>query len=111
MKLRTFAAACVLAISFANAGAALAADPVVAKLQQPVAAKTKVIAGGAQFVCEGGACVATAPSSKTYALTTCKDLAKSFGAITAFGAEQKQLDDQRLAQCNSVAAATQVAKN
>ena len=111
MKLRTFAAACVLAVSFANAGAALAADPVVAKLQQPVAAKTKLIAGGALFLCEGASCVASAPVSKTYALTTCKDLAKSFGAIASFGAEQKQFDDQRLAQCNAAAATTQVAKN
>ena len=44
--------------------AALADDPITAKLQSPVAAKTKLIAGGAVFMCEGDVCLAAAPSSR-----------------------------------------------
>ena len=43
------------ALVLASAGSALAADRVVVTLEQPVAAKTKVIAGGAVLVAAGAA--------------------------------------------------------
>ncbi|MDP3852685.1 hypothetical protein [Phenylobacterium sp.] len=110
MKLQTLAAACAALVSISFAAPAMAGDPITAKLQAPLAAKTKVIAGGAVFLCEGDTCVAAAPSSRTYATSTCKDLAKELGAVAAFGGERKQLDDAKLGACNVAALpATQVA--
>lgn len=103
MKLQTLAAACV-AISFLSAGAALAGEPVTAKLQQPVAEKTKFIAGGAMFVCEADACVAAAPTSQTFAAATCKAVAAKVGPLASFQA-RKSLDADRLGDCNASAIA------
>ncbi|MGA0605711.1 CC_3452 family protein [Phenylobacterium sp. VNQ135] len=112
MKLRTLAAACA-ALTTLAAGSAFAADAVTAKLQAPVAEKTKFIAGGAMFVCEADACVATAPTSQTFATATCKTIASKVGAVSSF-AGRKSLEDAKLADCNSKAVAkadgTQLAK-
>jgi len=103
MKLLTLAAACA-AIATLSAAPAFAADPVTAKLQQPVASKTKFIAGGAVFVCESDVCVANSPSSQTFATDSCKTIAAKVGPVVSFGGV-KAMDDTRLAACNSVAVA------
>lgn len=113
MKLRTLAAACA-ALASLTAAPAFAADAVTAKLQTPVAAKTKFIAGGAMFVCEADACVAAAPTSQTFATATCKAVADKVGPVASFEG-RKALDDGRLADCNEKAlaksaSATQLAK-
>ena len=103
MKLLTLAAACAALVTL-SAAPALAGDPIVAKLQTPVSEKTKFIAGGAMFVCEGDACVAAAPQSTTFANSTCKVIAGKVGPITSFGG-YKSMDEARLADCNAVAVA------
>jgi len=103
MKLQTLAAACA-ALATLSATSAFAAEPVTAKLQQPVAEKIKVIAGGAMFTCEADSCVAPAPGSETFSTAACKALAAKVGPITAFNG-RKALDETRLGQCNSVALA------
>jgi hypothetical protein len=103
MKLLTLAAACAALVTL-SAAPALAGDSVTAKLQTPVAQKTKFIAGGAMFVCEGDACVASAPQSTTFASGTCKTIAAKVGPLTSFGGF-KSLDEAKLADCNSVAVA------
>ena len=65
MKLLTLAAACAAVVTL-SAAPAFAADPVVAKLAQPVPQATKFIAGEAVFNCEGDTCVAAAPQSQTF---------------------------------------------
>ena len=111
MKLRTLAAACAALVSVSFAGAALADDPITAKLQAPVAAKTKLIAGGAVFLCEGDTCLASAPSSRTYGATTCKEVAKNVGAVVSFGGVRKQLEAAKLEQCNTAALPAQQVAN
>lgn len=98
MKLQTLAA--VAAISFAFAGAAYADGKVTATLQAPVAAKTKVLAGGAVFTCEGVTCTALSVSDRTVTTAGCKDLVKTVGALSAFGGA-KSLSDANLAKCNA----------
>jgi hypothetical protein len=111
MKLQTLSAACAAVITLSFAGGAFAAEPVTAKLAAPVAEKTKFIAGGAVFLCEADACVASAPSSQTFAASTCKAVAKNVGAITSFGLNGKTLDADKLGACNTAAASsTQLAK-
>ena len=103
MKLLTLAAACAAVVTL-SAAPAFAGDPITAKLQTPVAAKTKFIAGGAMFVCEGDACVAAAPQSTTFANSTCKTIAAKVGPVASFGG-YKSMDQARLADCNTVAVA------
>ena len=109
MKLRTLAAACAALVSL-SATAALAAEPVTAKLQQPLAQPTKFIAGGAIFACEADACVASVPMSQTFSTATCKAVAAKVGAVASFGG-RKSLEDARLSECNAaVQAKTTLAK-
>ena len=111
MKLRTLAAACAALTTLAAGSAAFAADAVTAKLQAPVAEKTKFIAGGAVFLCEGDTCLAAAPSSQSYAASTCKDVAKKVGAVVSFGGARKQLEGAKLEQCNAAALPAQTIAN
>jgi len=108
LHLALAALAAVTSVSFA-ATAADAADQISAKLQAAVPAKTKVIAGGVVFVCEGDSCVAQGRSSRTIATSSCKQLVKVVGAVSTFGDAKKQLDADKLAACNAVASSTQVA--
>jgi hypothetical protein len=102
MKLQILAACAALASL--TAGQALAADAVTAKLASPVAAKTKFIAGGAMFNCDGDACVAAAPTSQTFAVSTCKAIADKVGVVASFEG-RKSLDEGKLADCNEKAVA------
>lgn len=108
MKLRSIAAVAALSFSLSGlmAGAAFAADgPVSAKLNAPLTAKTKVVAGGAVFVCDGAECVATSAPSRAITAASCKALAKEVGRVSAFGGETKSLDAEDLARCNASAKA------
>ena len=106
MKLQTLAAACAAVITVSLAGSAFAAgadtNPIIVKLQSPLAAKTKFIAGGAVFQCEGDVCAAGAPTSQTFAASTCKTVAKAVGAVVSFGDGGRALDAGKLDSCNAV---------
>ena len=78
MKLRSLAAVAALSTAL-FAGAALADGRIAAALDQPLAAKTKVVAGGAVFVCEGAECVSTQAPSRALTAVACKALAKEVG--------------------------------
>ena len=97
MKLQLIAA-CAALITLSS-GSAFAADTITAKLSAPVAAKIKVIAGGAIFNCEADACVAVA-KSQTYSVAACKMIADKVGAVASF-AGQKSFDDTKLSDCNA----------
>lgn len=103
MKLFSLAAACAVAAAV-SAAPAFAAQPIVAKLAQPVSQATKIIAGEAVFNCEADTCVATAPTSLTFSSTTCKAVAAKFGTVVSYTGA-KAMDDARLTACNSVAVA------
>ena len=103
MKLLTLAAACA-AVATLSAAPAFAADPVVAKLAQPLPQATKFIAGDAVFNCDGDTCVANSPMSATFGVSTCKTIAAKVGAVVSYTGV-KALDDARLSACNSVAVA------
>jgi len=102
MKLQILAACAALATL--SAGQAFAGDAIVAKLSAPVAEKTKFIAGGAMFLCEGDACVAAAPTAQTFAASTCKIVADKVGVVQSFGG-RKALGEDKLASCNEKALA------
>lgn len=111
MKLQSLAAACAAIVTISFAGSAMAGESITAKLHAPIAEKTKFIAGGAIFMCEGDTCVAQAPTSQTFASATCKTVAKNVGAVASFGGGHRLLDADKLGACNAVATSnTQVAK-
>lgn len=99
MKLQTLAAVAALAVSFA-ATSALADGTVTATLKTPVAAKTKVLAGGAVFTCEGTTCTALSVSDRTVTTAGCKALVKAVGPVASLGGA-KSLSDDNLAKCNA----------
>jgi hypothetical protein len=102
MKATILAAAAALSLSFA--GASAAADRIVAQLESPVAAKTKIVAGGAVWTCDGASCSAVAQSSRSTSVRACQSLAKEVGRVTTFGAERGPFAAEKLSECNTAAA-------
>ena len=101
MKLQVLAAAAALSLAFA--GTSFAGDgKIVVSLKTPVAAKTKVVAGGAVWNCEGATCVAAAAPARTDTTKGCKALSKEVGEVVSFGS----LGSDDLAKCGSVSATT-----
>jgi hypothetical protein len=111
MKYATLIAVCAALFSLSTAPAAFAGQPITAKLQTPVAEKTKVIAGGAMFVCEADTCQTRTATSQTYSGAACKIIAGKLGPVASFGGV-KAFDDARLDDCNTAAdgAAARLAK-
>ena len=68
------------------------------ELAQPVAERTTTVAGGVAWICQGTTCVARKGSSRP--LRMCRELQREHGEITAFVADEKALDADKLAQCN-----------
>jgi hypothetical protein len=110
MKLRTLAAAAILCASLA-APAFAAGGTINVSLQTPIAAKTKVVAGGAVFTCANANCVAQDAPSRALTAATCKAVVKEVGAVAAFGSERKTLAADDLARCNGEAGAALQASN
>ena len=102
MKLHSLAAAAALT-TVMFAGSAFADGRIAVALDQPLAAKTKVVAGGAVFVCEGAECVSAQAPSRALTAVACKALAKEVGRVSAFGGETKSLDADDLTRCNASA--------
>lgn len=102
MTVRILAA--LAAVASLTAGGAFAAEPVTARLSQPVAQKTRFIAGGALFVCEADACHAAAPSTETLSTAACRAVAAKVGPVASFTGREA-LDANKLAKCNTAAKA------
>lgn len=98
-RLSTLAVAAMLA-AFATGAAA---EPVVAKLQAPVAKRQKPIAGEAAFVCEGDTCTAATPAVGTNTVPGCRQLVRVVGPVSSYGAGAQALDTDKLARCNAAA--------
>lgn len=111
MKLQSLAAAAALSLMFA--APALADGKITATLAAPVAAKTKVVAAGAVFACEGSECVSASAPSRALTTAGCKALAKEVGRVATYGGDRKSLEAAELDRCNvgQAAAATQTAAN
>lgn len=101
MKLRTAALAIVAAAMFA--APALARTPVVAKLEVAKAERTRVIANGAVWQCEGDTC--TAVIARTVSARTCGELAEQVGRIVSFSGEGRAVTGADLDRCNASAPA------
>jgi hypothetical protein len=101
MKLATTLAAA--AAIFSLASGAMAAEPVVAKLQASAPSAAKPVAGGAVFECLGDMCASRTPSSDTASVHACKELARQMGGVNTFGSSSKTLSSGEIASCNESA--------
>jgi hypothetical protein len=98
-----FTALAAAALVSAFASSAVAAPAVVAKLQAPLEARKKPVAGDAVFVCEADGCTAANPSGATASVSGCRQLVRVVGPVSSFGSEGKEFDADKLARCNSAA--------
>ena len=98
MKL-LIAAAC-LAATLSLAGEALAGGRTIATLEQPVAARTKMIVAGSVWECQGGTCVAAYTPDNSFGQSECHDLVKHVGRITEFKDDIHSLETAKLERCN-----------
>jgi hypothetical protein len=100
MKL-ALAAACLAAASL-FASQALADEATKATLEQPLAAKTVLIAAHAAWVCEHDTCVAGATQDGSFGVDECHDLARQVGRIATFQGEyHKPLPAAQMDKCNT----------
>jgi hypothetical protein len=102
MKLRLTAALAAVTVAALGATSALAADPVLAKLEKS-GGTVRPVAGGAVFECLGDVCAARTPSADTASVRGCKELVRQVGAVSSFGPAAKQLAADQLATCNESA--------
>jgi len=100
MKLR-LAAVCA-ASCFAIAAPAFAMAPITATLAAPAGSTCQPIAGGLTWHCAQSACVSDDAEVANMAVSTCKQLARHVGRITAFTAGARSLTADQLSECNSV---------
>jgi hypothetical protein len=98
MSLRLFAAAAVLAVSFA--GAAFARDTVVTATLQAPSADGRVVADSAIWNCTQASC--TAVPQHAVSVHGCRDFVRrSHARVTAYGSPERQLSADELARCNN----------
>ncbi len=86
-----------------SASAALASEPVVAKLQTPVAKPMSVVAASAVFKCAADTCTGGGDYSSTASTAGCRELVVKVGAVTSYGTQTKPLPSEKLAACNTSA--------
>ena len=92
----------IAAAALAFAAPALAATTFTATLETPVAEKEQVVANKALWTCEGETCSAEL-RRKSVTVRACKRLAKEIGTLASFSNGEDQLNDEDLADCNTVA--------
>jgi len=98
MKLSTAYLAALVTLASATS---LHAEPVTAKLQNPLTGASKPVAGGAIFECLGDVCAARAPSSDTATLHGCKELVRQIDPVTTYGRVSKPFAPERIATYNA----------
>jgi len=92
--------ACAM-LALAVSGSAFAADgKVTVSLCAPVPAKTKIVALGAVFACEGETCVAWGAPEAAVSTFACRALARQAGAVAAIEGRGHVLSATDLARCN-----------
>ena len=92
----------IAAAALALPSAAWAGTDFTAKLEIPKDKLVKIVAAEALWECVDDTCTATL-ERKAVKVSTCKQVAKSLGKVSAFESGQKSLSDANLKKCNAVA--------
>ncbi|MGE5566738.1 MAG: CC_3452 family protein [Parcubacteria group bacterium] len=102
----TFRMLTACALALAIAAPAFAADgKVTVSLCAPVPAKTKIVALGAVFACEGETCIAWGAPEAAVSTFACETLAKEAGPVAAIEGRGRELSAADVARCNLLAQA------
>lgn len=110
MTFRKLTAAAALALALS--GPAFAADgKVTVSLCAPLAAKTKIVALGAVFACEGETCIAWGAPEAAVSAFACKTLAREAGPVASVEGRGRTLGADDIARCNLAAAQAQTIQN
>lgn len=92
----------IAAAALSFSGSAFAGTSFTAKLEIPKDRLVKIVAAEALWECVDDTCTATL-QRKGVKVSTCKQVAKSLGKVSAFSTDQKSLSDANLKKCNAVA--------
>ena len=71
-------------------------------LEEPVTERTRHVADGAVWICEGETCTADLKRSKV-SVRACREIADEAGRLTAYSNGSDQLDAEELDRCNKAA--------
>jgi hypothetical protein len=72
-----------------------------ATLAQPLAGKKEFIVNGNLFRCEGSTCVLTSNPVDAGTVRSCRAVQREVGTLTAYVADGKPFNADKLAKCNS----------
>jgi hypothetical protein len=72
-----------------------------ATLAQPLTQKRELIVENNIFRCEGSSCLLTSHPQSAESVRVCHALRREVGTLTAYVADGKEFDADRLAKCNA----------
>src|SRR5262245_5563297 len=97
MRLRIFTVAALAAAAVASQAAAI--ETISAKLEAPLAAAKRPVAGGEVWACSGDTCTAQR-GARVMTVMGCRELAREVGAVSTYGNDKKSFSAEQLASCN-----------
>ena len=92
----------IASIALGLASTAHAGTNITATLEAPKERLVKIAAAKALWKCEDTTCTATLNRSPVK-LSTCKEVVRSIGKVSAFASDERALSDANLKKCNAVA--------
>jgi hypothetical protein len=72
-----------------------------ATLAQPLAGKKEFIVNGNLFRCDGSTCILASKPTDAGSVRSCRAVQHEVGTLTAYVADGKPFDADKLAKCNS----------
>lgn len=90
------------AIALGLSMTAFAGTSITAKLETPTDRAVKVVAANTLWKCVENTCTATIDRN-ALKLSTCKQVVKSLGKVSAYSTDTKTLSETKLEKCNAVA--------
>jgi len=72
-----------------------------ATLAQPLTAKKEIIVNGNMFRCDGSNCILVSHPLDASGVGSCRALQREVGTLTAYVADGKPFDADKLAKCNA----------
>ena len=96
-----YASLLVASVLLATAAAVAGTSQYAAKLAQPLPKNKEVFANRNVWKCNGETCVLASAPMDADGLLSCRELRRQVGVLTAYGAEEKPFDADKLAKCNN----------
>ena len=90
-----------VALILASTAAFADASRYTATLAQPLSQQKELLAAGNLFRCSSSTCILTSHAENAGSVQVCRALRREVGALTAYVADGKPFDADRLAKCNA----------